>query len=175
MRRFTRWAFGLSAAYHGVMGALALLAPALAIAYNGGGAAEAGDPYLRALYRGTGAFMVFASLVHGLVAKDPDGSPLLVLFGGVLAALTVGTWWLATAAGDVVWAQVSTDVLIGLPVLVAALLYYRRARRNTMDVIELMLSGDLRAELRRQRLGEGAAPEVPVAERAAERPAGTRR
>ncbi len=86
LRRFTRWAFGLSAAYHGVMGAFALLAPALAIVYNGGGAADAGDPYLRALYRGMGAFMVFASLVHGLVAKDPDGSPILVLFGGVLAA-----------------------------------------------------------------------------------------
>ena len=164
MRRFTRWAFGLSAIYHGVMGAFALVAPALAIAYNGGGAAEAGDPYLRALYRGMGAFMVFASLVHGLVARDPDGSPILVLFGGVLAALTIGTWGLATAAGDVVWAQVSTDVLVQLPVLVTALLYYPRARRNTMDVLELMLSGDLRDALRRRRLAEGAAPDVvPVA------------
>ena len=30
-----------------------------------------------------------------------------------------------------------------IPVLVTALLYYPRARRNTMDVLELMLSGDL--------------------------------
>ncbi len=165
MRRFTRWAFGLSAAYHGVMGALALLAPAAAIVFNGGVDGEAGDPYLRALYRGMGAFMVFASLVHGLVARDPDGSPLLVLFGGALAALTIGTWGLAVASGDVVWAQVSRDVLIQLPVLVTALLYYPRARRNTMDVLELMLTGDLRDELRRQRLGEGAAPDVIPAAR----------
>ena len=160
MRRFTRWAFGLSAVYHGVMGAFALVAPSLAILYNGGGAPEAGDPYLRALYRGMGAFMVFASLVQGLVARDPDASPLLVLFGGVLAALTVGTWGLAAAAGDVVWAQVSTDVLVQLPVLAAAALYYPKARRHTMDVLELLMTGDLRDALRRQRLGEGPAPEV---------------
>jgi hypothetical protein len=163
MRRFTRWAFGLSAVYHGVMGALALAAPTLAIYVNGGGAAEAGDPYLRALYRGMGAFMVFAALVKGLVARDPDGAPVLVFFGGVLSAITVGTWGLALAAGDVVWAQVSIDVLVQLPVLVAAALYYPRARRGTMDVLELLMTGDVRERLRRERLGEGAAEAVPVA------------
>lgn len=165
MRRFTRWAFGLSAAYHGVMGALALVAPSLAIWWNGGGDVEAGDPYLRALYRGIGAFMVFAALVQGLVARDPDDAPLLVFFGGVLSALTLGTWGLALGAGDVSWTQVSTDVMIQVPVLVASIAYYPRARRRTMDVLELLLSGDARERLRRDRLGGAAAEPLDLPSR----------
>ena len=169
MRRIARWVYGASSVYHSVVGALALLAPTLAIVLHGGSAAEAGDPYMRAMYRGMGTFMVFTGLVSGLVAKDPDASPLLVAFLGVLSGLTLAGWGLAMAAGDVTFGQVSTDVLLQLPVLVVSALYYPVARRRTMDVLELLMTGDLRDQLRRERLGEGAYEAPPVRRREGER------
>lgn len=151
LRKVTRWIFGLNAAYQGAVGIAALLFPAVTIAFYGGGAADQASLYMHALYRMIGALLVFVALISALIAKDPDGSPLLVLFMGILSVLTLFTWFLALGSGDVTWAQVSFDIIAQLPVIIASALYYPRAKRQTMDTLELLMTGELRDEIRRQR------------------------
>ena len=169
LRKVTRWVFGLNAAYQGVVGILALVAPVLTIALHGGGPAEQASPYLAALFRMIGALLLFVALISAVIAKDPDASPLLIAIMGTLSTLTLLTWALAMGAGDVAFWQVSTDVLAQIPVLAASVLYYPKARQRTLDVIELLATGTWRDEvLKRAQLEEGAAPmeEIRVREKA---------
>jgi len=175
LRKFTRWVFGANAAYQGVVGLLALLAPVFTIALYGGGPAEQGSPYLAALFRMIGSLLIFVALISAVIAKDPDASPLLVAIMGFLSALGLATWGLALAAGDVVWSQVSIDVLAQIPVLAASVLYYPKAKQRALDTIELLATGAFRDEVLKahgmapRELTEGAAREVEVKPRAGER------
>ena len=168
LRKVTRWVFGLNAAYQGVVGLLALLAPVFTIALYGGGPAEQASPYLAALFRMIGSLLIFVACISAVVAKDPDASPLLVAFMGFLSALGLATWGLALGAGDVTWSQVSLDVLVQIPVLVASVLYYPKAKQRTLDTIELLATGAFREEVLKaaglapKALGEGPARELKV-------------
>ena len=168
LRKFTRWVFGANAVYQGVVGVLALLAPVFTIALYGGGPAEQGSPYLAALFRMIGSLLIFVSLISAVIAKDPDASPLLVAIMGFLSALGLATWGLALGAGDVTWSQVSFDVMAQIPVLVASVLYYPKAKQRALDTIELLATGAFREEVLKAQglapraLTEGAAREIEV-------------
>ena len=151
LRRVTRWIMGANAVYQSCVGLLALVAPSLAIWLHGGGAVEQGSPYLNALYRTIGALMVFVASISALIAKDPDGSPILLLLMALLQAIGIVCWGLALAAGDVVFSQVALDFLFQIPVLVAALAYYPVSRQRTMDTIELLMSPRWHEEWRGER------------------------
>ncbi len=133
LRKLTRWVFGAGSIYHVGMGAIAL---------QGGDASDQSALYLHALYRMIGALMVFVGCIYGLIARDPDASPLLLLFTALLSVLTLFCWGIAMVGGDVAWGQVAFDVLMQIPLLLASALYYPRARQKTLDIVEILATGE---------------------------------
>ena len=154
LRKVTRWIMGANAVYQGAVGLIALVAPSLAIALYGGGPADQGSPYLNALYRMIGALLVFVASISALIAKDPDGSPILLLFMALLQALGLVCWILALAAGDVAFSQVALDFVFQIPVLLAALAYYPVSRQRAVDTLELLMSPRWHEEWRGERSRE---------------------
>jgi hypothetical protein len=152
LRKLTRYVFGANALYQGAVGLLALLAPSFTIWLYGGSEIDQSSPYLHALFRMIGALLVFVASISALIAKDPDGSPILLIFMALLQALGLFCWGLALAAGDVAFSQVWLDVVMQIPVLLAALAYYPRARQRTVDTLELLMSPRWREEMASSRL-----------------------
>jgi hypothetical protein len=125
MRRVLVAVAWLNAVFGVVVGSLATVSPVVAA---GAFKVSVDSPAMLALIRMFGGLLASSGLVSAIVAKDPDGYPLLTkTYAGILL-LNVSADALVIASSEMRFDQVASGMLLEL--LLAALLLAYKPRRS---------------------------------------------